>query len=999
MNIKPDLNADAQCGPLGQINLQVAARQSTQSPVAEGPASRPGPFGVVALLMVALAAWFSPTGARGEDPLPEVRDHRLQLEVLVEAPDLVTPTGIAVDRKGRIFVVESHTHFPPEDYSGPKVDRIRLVTDDDGDGKPSKITTFFEGGRATMNVAVDRRGRVFVATRGDITRLEDTNGDGVADQQVPLLSLTTKANYPHNGLSGFVVNDFLGKLIFGFGENEGLEYELMGSDGKSVKGGGEGGSIFACDFDGRGLYRICTGFWNPFHVSQDSLGRIYAVDNDPDSRPPCRLLDIVQGGDYGYRYRNGRKGLHPFTAWNGEIPGTLPMLAGTGEAPSGVLPYESDALPEEYFGNLLVTSWGDHRIDRFALVRRGASYSATARPIVQGGENFRPVGIATLPDGSVVFSDWVDKSYTLHGKGRLWRLAPKSRKSRTVNPDPGDRLLALDRTIREEAAHQLLEKEPEGIQVLQRVAESLERTAIRGTAITALATRTDAFRALQPKLIADPSPEIQTLFFELAPDDLLQNQFAGPATKSRVRAAVLRRWQYSAENKDLVPLLIDAIQSGDPFLHEAVQWGMRQAEPGLLRQFLDSADHRHRLLGLLCLRKNPDEQLVKSYLPRFLSDEDSDVRFAAVQWVAEERLQTYRSQIEQGLLGKLQSRSLFEGSLAALELLDGKSIQEVDQAGVQLLIGKLLANPQSSDVTKRLALRSLPASSPIITIELIDTFLASPDVGLRLDAVRSLREIRSQDSAERLVNIATDASLPSALRAEAIIGLSPNQPQHRELLFAWIDHEDPAIRGEALRCLSGSDPNDQERQRLIAAADRFAASKELVERILDPAKAFSRPKNDDLTAWQSLLSGGADPVAGERLFFESRTARCFTCHELEGRGNRVGPDLTHVGQTMTGNSLLNSILQPSKEIAPHFTTWTIVRADGTTVTGMLVEENAAGEQTYVNEKGERFVVKPGEVEERQENRESIMPSGLANRLTVEELRDILGVLSLRRKDR
>ena len=99
----------------------------------------------------------------------------------------------------------------------------------------------------------------------------------------------------------------------------------------------------------------------------DAFGRLFAVDNDPDSRPPCRLLHIVDGGDYGYRFRNGRKGLHPFTAWNGELPGTLGMVAGTGEAPCGVVAYESENLSPDYRGTLLVTSWGDHRIEQFRL--------------------------------------------------------------------------------------------------------------------------------------------------------------------------------------------------------------------------------------------------------------------------------------------------------------------------------------------------------------------------------------------------------------------------------------------------------------------------------------------------------------------------------------------------------------------------------------------------------------------------------------------------------
>ena len=79
-------------------------------------------------------------------------------------------------------------------------------------------------------------------------------------------------------------------------------------------------------------------------------------------------------------------------------------------------------LPEEYRGTLLVTSWGDHRIEQYRLEPRGASFRAMMKPVVTGGEDFRPVGIAVAPDGSLYISDWVDKSYTLHGQGRIWRL-------------------------------------------------------------------------------------------------------------------------------------------------------------------------------------------------------------------------------------------------------------------------------------------------------------------------------------------------------------------------------------------------------------------------------------------------------------------------------------------------------------------------------------------------------------------------------------------------
>ena len=47
---------------------------------------------------------------------------------MAEAPDIVTPTGLGVDSKGRVLVIESHTHFRPKDYEGPERDRVLMFT-------------------------------------------------------------------------------------------------------------------------------------------------------------------------------------------------------------------------------------------------------------------------------------------------------------------------------------------------------------------------------------------------------------------------------------------------------------------------------------------------------------------------------------------------------------------------------------------------------------------------------------------------------------------------------------------------------------------------------------------------------------------------------------------------------------------------------------------------------------------------------------------------------
>ncbi len=362
---------------------------------------------------------------------PKPTDTVVKLDLVAIEPEIVTPTGINVDESGRIWVIENNTHQRPKDYPGPPSDRIRIFDEFDASGKVRRATTFAEGFRNSMGLTLGLDGSAYLATRAAIYRLRDTDGKGRANEQKAIIHLDTKAVYPHNGLSGFAW-DALGRLYFGLGENEGLAYQLVGSDGRTLSGGGEGGSIYRCQPDGSGLIRIATGFWNPFGLTFDAFGRLFAVDNDPDSRGPCRLLHIVEGGDYGYRYRNGRKGLHPFTAWNGELPGTLPMIAGTGEVPCGILAYEADALPPTYRGRLLVNSWGDHVIERFDLRPKGASFSAQSHDLVRGGEFFRPVGIALAPDGTCVISDWCDKSYPVHGKGRMWRLEPTTSEQRTV---------------------------------------------------------------------------------------------------------------------------------------------------------------------------------------------------------------------------------------------------------------------------------------------------------------------------------------------------------------------------------------------------------------------------------------------------------------------------------------------------------------------------------------------------------------------------------------
>ncbi|MFO0908862.1 MAG: PVC-type heme-binding CxxCH protein [Isosphaeraceae bacterium] len=501
--------------------------------------------------------------------LPRVRDDRLVLTRFATEPEIVTPVGLTVDPLGRVLVVESHTHFRPKGYTGPAADRLRLFEDRDGDGVAEAVSTFWEGSKFTMGAAFHPiNGTLYVATRYRVFRLDDLDHNGRADgPPVAVATLDTDGNYPHNGLSGFAF-DPSGRVYFGLGENLGASYSLVGTDGTRLSGGGEGGNVYRCDPDGQHLERVATGFWNPFAMAFDVYGRLFVVDNDPDSRPPCRLLQVVPGGDYGYRFRNGRKGLHPFTAWNGELPGTLPMAAGTGEAPSGVVVYESDGLPDDYRGRILSTSWGDHRIEMSPpIALKGASFQANLAPVVTGGENFRPVGMAVAPDGSIYISDWVDRSYDLHSKGRVWKLRGRDARPRSVAKTDDDALENPDRATRESAARRLAATSRTSLRaVLEKATDDRLRATADALAIEPVKADDASLRAVfqelarpicvpwpcdacltgswTPQRLAanDPSPEVRSE--ALRPDS--QEWWRGrrvsrPGRYPRIRSSARRR--------------------------------------------------------------------------------------------------------------------------------------------------------------------------------------------------------------------------------------------------------------------------------------------------------------------------------------------------------------------------------------------------------------------------------------------------------------------------
>ncbi len=213
-------------------------------------------------------------------------------------------------------------------------------------------------------------------------------------------------------------------------------------------------------------------------------------------------------------------------------------------------------------------------------------------------------------------------------------------------------------------------------------------------------------------------------------------------------------------------------------------------------------------------------------------------------------------------------------------------------------------------------------------------------------------------------------------------------------LVALADDERPALSDEALRALVGTKLAATQRTALESVALKRPAAAPLLARVLGKPFAEERPPAADVDAWLKRLDGPADAAAGRRVFFHPKLAGCFRCHRVEGRGADVGPDLSTIGRTER-RSILESILQPSALVAPHYQAWLIETHDGKVRTGMLLR-TVLDEYTYLDAQGGTFKLNTRNVAETRAATKSIMPDGLTDQLTIQEVRDLLAYLCSRK---
>ncbi len=352
-----------------------------------------------------------------------------------------------------------------------------------------------------------------------------------------------------------------------------------------------------------------------------------------------------------------------------------------------------------------------------------------------------------------------------------------------------------------------------------------------------------------------------------------------------------------------------------------------------------------RLWALVSLRRIDLKE--EKWVRALWDDKDPAIRFEVLRWIADGVLTSFTSEVEKLLNSSNLDYKLFEASLATWNTLRGNPGAGVTDPDV---LTERLLDPSTPAKIKSYALRLAPANHKKIDVALLQKLYAIGDQALQVEVIRTLAAIKSDKAQAMLLEAAQSKELTDDMRADAIAGLGQYSlgQVHQEVVQALLklaESSNPSIRHEALRSLRLATLDETSQAQLQAIAVRFPESAGSVKAVLNPGSwKEGRPAPTDTAAWMKrldALSGMADANAGRRIFHSASIGQCANCHRHSGRGNVVGPDLSLVARQGDRASLLKSILEPNRDVAPQYFATALELEDGNVFTGILLRSPAS----------------------------------------------------------
>jgi putative heme-binding domain-containing protein len=960
----------------------------------------------------------------------------LEVNLFAADPEIAKPIQMNFDPQGRLWVVSSQTY--PQIVPGePASDKVLVLEDRDGDGVSDQTTVFADGLLIPTGIEPGDGG-AYVAASTELLHLRDTDGDGRADRRDVVLS-------------GFGTEDTHHLIhTFRWGPEQRLYFLqsiYIHSHVETPWGPRRlnAGGVWRFRPEDWRLEVFARGWINPWGLDFDPYGQTFVTDGAGGEG----INFAVPGASYATAFGAPRilPGLNPGSPkhcgleivsgrhFPDDWQGNLITCDFRGHRVCRFVLRESAAAFDSLEQPELIRS--DHVAFRPIDVKMGpdgALYIADwYNPIIQHGE--------------VDFRD----ARRDHTHGRIWRV---SFAGRPLVPRPQLLAMSDDQLVRQlevpelwtrhQAKRLLTERGPEVLPAVRQWARSLDNTAPGYHQLRLEALRVyQAHDVVEPELLESllrcGDHQARAAAVRVVGDwagrlddplALLTPRASDEHPRVRLETVrVLATIREPAAMELACRVLDPEVPSGsafmtpaerqinkpepksvdmDPWLDYALWLTARDLQPvwqpALLKGEIDFAGTARHLTYVLTAAGSPETMPLLLDLLRTgkISGEEWPGAVRAVGQhgdpahlqdlldlaIAEADEPVLRDCLEQ-LLASTASRkirpaaptdalrSLLSGGTDTLQQL---SLQCAGAWQVTGLLPQITALAQ--DASAGLALRQAAVTglssfdSPEAAAALEQLASSEASLELRREAVAALLSRRPRVAAQLLLPLLQSTESPVAL--QPVLGAFLRSQPAREALPGVLNNQtissDAAI--VALRVIRSSGQSLPELSEALSRAGQLSSG----PRQLTP---------DEMVALASEVEMRGDPARGEQVYRRSEL-NCLKCHAIGGSGGAVGPDLLSLGATAQTDYIIDALLDPNKQVKENFHTMIVVTSDGQTYSGIVVRQTDSDLLLRDAEGREQAV--PLRLIELQSQGISLMPAGLTEKLTRDELIDLAAFL-------
>ncbi len=782
--------------------------------------------------------------SQGAETDPRLAGYRTppgwKVEIAASEPLVINPVTMTFGNDGRLFVVEWKEGREPNDH-------IKVLTDTDGNGTFDKAEMYMEHLDLPAGLLF-WDGWTYVTLEHDVVRFKDADGDGKFEVREVIATGFGNDN-SHHRVSGISMGPD-GWLYLTTGDSDA---HAKGSDGSTATVLRCGG-VFRCKPDGSHMENLAFGMRNPWgNVAFDDTFRIFHTDNDNEGSPGftgCRILHVVDQGDYGWRLREGARCCAPDferATWNGGRPGRLGWVTETGRgAPAGLCVLNSAAFPASTRNLLVYPDVFRKLVRAYKLKPTGATFAVAEEfELLASDEGlFRPTDAEIGPEGALYILDWRTDS---GGAGRLSGNAQTGRIYRLTwggtDKEPALPTLARDRFVSLEkaddgallknlASDDELLKRKSGLELIRRKGGA-KLDEIRDLAVAESTPPSTRRHALAVISAVDPIRAHAAWNAALRGSDLelkrLAYEFAAHSATSTSPALDLEPVFADVKNFDDIqklarsnPVIIRALAmyiGAERALDKTLATAKPSTSP--ISRFLTEVAKGigdYFLLALAAENLNADAFLRDAFT-RALELSDPDVSPILVDQAVSTDPKT-----REASLFALQGWRSTKGIATLLSLATSKKpISEAARVGLfralreqvalvppDRLVEWLENSPKTDSAARAEAIhvltamhqRALLAAGPILP-----GLLAEPHANIRVAALALAGEIRSRAAKEALIDLLKRKERSAEERRLAIAALRPYEdPRLIPVLSDLFEtSQDSGLRAELLRTLASLD--------------------------------------------------------------------------------------------------------------------------------------------------------------------------------------------------